>query len=50
MTEMGVDKFRETGQVIGAGLTGGSGDAEKAELSALAEAFPLYPHVAPTAV
>ncbi|CAN5537779.1 serine hydroxymethyltransferase [soil metagenome] len=46
---MGVDEFREIGHVIGAALTGGFGEAEKAELSertrALAEAFPLYPHL-----
>jgi glycine hydroxymethyltransferase len=51
---MGVDEFHEIGQVIGAALTGGFGDAEKAELSertkALAEAFPLYPHLTPATV
>jgi glycine hydroxymethyltransferase len=51
---MGVDEFREIGQVIAAALTGGFGDAEKAELSertrALAEAFPLYPHLTPATV
>ena len=51
---MGVDEFREIGQVIGAALTGGFGDAERAELSertrALAEQFPLYPHLTPAAV
>lgn len=50
MIEIGVDELREIGQVIGAALTGGFGDAEKAELSPLAEAFLLYPHLAPTAV
>jgi hypothetical protein len=42
------------GQIIGAALTGGFGDAEKAELAertrALAEANPLYPHLMPAAV
>jgi len=50
----GVDDFREIGQVIGASLTGGFGDAEKAELSdrtrALAEQYPLYPHLTPATV
>jgi glycine hydroxymethyltransferase len=49
-----VDDFREIGQVIGAALTGGFGDAERAELSertrALAEQHPLYPHLTPAAV
>jgi len=44
-----IDEFREIGHVIGEALTGGFGDAEKAELSertrALAERFPLYPHL-----
>jgi glycine hydroxymethyltransferase len=51
---MGVDDFREIGQIIGTSLTGGFGDAEKAELSertrALAEAHPLYSHLTPAAV
>ena len=51
---LGVDDFREIGQVIAAALTGGFGDAEKAELSertrALAEAHPLYPHLTPATV
>jgi glycine hydroxymethyltransferase len=51
---LAVDDFREIGQVIGAALTGGFGDAEKAELSertrALAEAHPLYPHLTPATV
>ncbi len=49
-----VDDFREIGQVIGTALTGGFGDAERAELSertrTLAEAHPLYPHLSPAAV
>jgi glycine hydroxymethyltransferase len=49
------DEFREIGRVIGDALTGPFGDADKAELSertrALAERFPLYPHLnAPAAV
>jgi glycine hydroxymethyltransferase len=49
------DEFREIGRVIGEALTGSFGDADKAELSertrALAERFPLYPHLnAPAAV
>jgi glycine hydroxymethyltransferase len=52
---MDVEEFREIGRVIGEALTGGFGAAEKAELSertrALAERFPLYPHLnAPAAV
>jgi glycine hydroxymethyltransferase len=52
---MDVDEFREIGRVIGEALTGGFGDAEKAELTertrVLAERFPLYPHLnAPAAV
>ena len=51
---MGVDEFREIGRVIGAALTGDFGDTERAELSertrALAEQFPLYPHLTPAAV
>ena len=51
---LGVEDFREIGQVIGSALTGGFGDAEKAELSertkAIAEAYPLYPHLTPAAV
>ncbi len=52
---MDVDEFREIGRVIGAALTGGFADAERAELAertrALAERFPLYPHLnAPAAV
>jgi glycine hydroxymethyltransferase len=46
---MDVDEFREIGRVIAEALTGGFGDAERAELSertrALAERFPLYPHL-----
>jgi glycine hydroxymethyltransferase len=46
---LGVDDFREVGRVIAAALTGGFGDAERAELGertrALAERFPLYPHL-----
>ena len=50
-----VDEFREIGRVIGEALTGPFGDADKAELAertrALAERFPLYPHLsAPAAV
>ena len=50
-----VEEFREIGRVIAEALTGPFGDAEKAELSertrALAERFPLYPHLnAPAAV
>jgi glycine hydroxymethyltransferase len=44
-----VEEFREIGRVIGEALTGAFGDAEKADLSertrALAERFPLYPHL-----
>ncbi len=52
---MDVDEFREVGRVIAAALTGGFGDAERAELGertrALAERFPLYPHLnSPAAV
>jgi glycine hydroxymethyltransferase len=52
---MDVDEFREIGRVIAAALTGGFGDAERADLSertrALAERFPLYPHLnSPAAV
>ena len=51
---MGVDEFREIGRIIAAALTGPFGDADRAELSertrALAEQFPLYPHLAPTPV
>jgi glycine hydroxymethyltransferase len=51
---LGVDDFHEIGQIIGAALTGGFGDAEKAELSertrAIADAHPLYPHLTPAAV
>jgi glycine hydroxymethyltransferase len=51
---LGVDDFREIGQVIGSALTGGFGEAEKAELSertkAIAEAHPLYPHLTPATV
>jgi glycine hydroxymethyltransferase len=51
---MGIEEFREIGQVIGTALTGGFGDAERAELSertrALAEQFPLYPHLTPATV
>jgi glycine hydroxymethyltransferase len=50
-----VGEFREIGRVIGEALTGPFGDADKAELSertrALAERFPLYPHLtSPAAV
>jgi glycine hydroxymethyltransferase len=50
-----VDEFREIGRVIAEALTGSFGDAERAELSertrALAERFPLYPHLnSPAAV
>jgi glycine hydroxymethyltransferase len=51
---LGVEDFREIGQVIGSALTGGFGEAEKAELSertkAIAEAYPLYPHLTPATV
>ena len=51
---LGVDDFREIGQVIGAALTGGFGEAERAELSertrAIADAHPLYPHLTPATV
>jgi glycine hydroxymethyltransferase len=44
-----VDDFREVGRVIGQALTGDFGDEERAELSerthALAERYPLYPHL-----
>jgi glycine hydroxymethyltransferase len=44
-----VEEFREIGRVIAESLTGAFGDAEKADLSertrALAERFPLYPHL-----
>jgi glycine hydroxymethyltransferase len=50
---MDVDEFREIGRVIAEALTGGFGDAERAELSertrALAERFPLYPHLSSAA-
>jgi glycine hydroxymethyltransferase len=49
-----VDDFREIGRVIGEALTGDFGDDKRAELSertrALAERYPLYPHLAPAAV
>jgi glycine hydroxymethyltransferase len=50
-----VEEFREIGRVIAETLTGAFGDAEKADLSertrALAERFPLYPHLtSPAAV
>jgi glycine hydroxymethyltransferase len=49
-----VDDFREIGKVIGETLTGGFGDDKRAELSertrALAERYPLYPHLQPAAV
>jgi glycine hydroxymethyltransferase len=49
-----VDDFREIGKVIGEALTGGFGDDKRAELSertrALAERYPLYPHLAPAPV
>ncbi len=51
---LGVEDFREIGQVIGSALTGAFGEAEKAELSertkAIAEAYPLYPHLTPATV
>jgi len=51
---LGTEDFREIGRVIGSALTGGFGEAEKAELSertkAIAEAYPLYPHLTPAAV
>ena len=52
---MDVDEFREIGRIIGSALTGGFGDAERSELGdrtrALAERFPLYPHLnSPAAV
>jgi glycine hydroxymethyltransferase len=51
---LSVDDFREIGQVIATALTGGFGDAERAELSertrALADAHPLYPHLTPATV
>ena len=51
---MGDEELREIGQIIGAALSGDFGDAERAELSertrALAERFPLYPHLTPAAV
>jgi len=52
---MDVDEFREIGRVIAEALTGAFGDAERTELSertrALAERFPLYPHLnSPAAV
>ncbi|MEA2149174.1 MAG: glycine hydroxymethyltransferase, partial [Solirubrobacteraceae bacterium] len=46
---MDAEEFREIGRVIGEALTGGFGATEKADLSertrALAERFPLYPHL-----
>jgi glycine hydroxymethyltransferase len=49
-----VDDFREIGRVIGEALTGGFDDAKRAELSertrALADRYPLYPHLSPAAV
>jgi glycine hydroxymethyltransferase len=49
-----VDDFREVGRVIGEALTGDFGDADRTELKertrALAERYPLYPQLAPTAV
>jgi glycine hydroxymethyltransferase len=49
-----VDDFREIGKVIGEALTGDFGEARKADLSertrALAERYPLYPHLAPATV
>jgi glycine hydroxymethyltransferase len=51
---LGVDDFREIGRVIGEALTGDFGEDKRAELSertrALAERYPLYPHLAPAAV
>jgi glycine hydroxymethyltransferase len=45
-----VDDFREVGRVIGEALTGSFSEADQAELSertrALAERYPLYPHLA----
>jgi glycine hydroxymethyltransferase len=50
---MDVDEFREIGRVIAEALTGDFGDADRAELSertrALAERFPLYPHLSSAA-
>jgi glycine hydroxymethyltransferase len=44
-----VDEFREIGRIVAEALTGDFGDAERADLSertrALAERFPLYPHL-----
>jgi glycine hydroxymethyltransferase len=49
-----VDDFREVGNVIGAALTGDFPDSKQAELTertrALAERYPLYPQLAPSAV
>jgi glycine hydroxymethyltransferase len=49
-----VDDFREIGRVIGEALTGEFGDDKRAELSertrALAERYPLYPHLTPATV
>jgi glycine hydroxymethyltransferase len=49
-----VDDFREIGRVIGEALTGDFGDDKRAELSertrALADRYPLYPHLSPAAV
>jgi glycine hydroxymethyltransferase len=46
---MDVGEFREIGRVIAAALTGGFGESERAELGertrALADRFPLYPHL-----
>jgi glycine hydroxymethyltransferase len=51
---LGVDDFREIGRVIGEALTGDFGEDKRAELSertrALAERYPLYPHLTPAAV
>jgi glycine hydroxymethyltransferase len=48
-----VEDFREIGRVIGEALTGDFGDDKKADLSertrALAERYPLYPHLATAA-
>jgi glycine hydroxymethyltransferase len=49
-----LDDFREIGKVIGEALTGDFSEDKKSELSqrtrTLAERYPLYPQLAPTAV
>jgi glycine hydroxymethyltransferase len=51
---MQADDFSEIGKVIGEALTGDFSEDKKAELSertrALADRYPLYPHLAPAAV